>query len=188
MRRRQLRRARAGLQRRSISGQRAMECHLFILFDSRTRITSGLARICLFPPENSCRYPFCAKTPGSQFWSDIDFASGIRKSFTCRSRHSGDLRPLLPGLKVLGLFLKSSANVLQCGLRSLHRNEVDTLGGGTIDGHPKFRHLLCATKPANVEVPNDLDPEWVSVHVYLLPFCHSATLGQKGIEAQCSIK
>jgi hypothetical protein len=77
-----------------------MECHLFILFASRTRITSGLARIYLCPPENICRCQFCARTPGSRTWRGNDFATIYRKSFSGRLKHSVDFRLHYEGLKV----------------------------------------------------------------------------------------
>jgi hypothetical protein len=66
----------------------------------------------IFLQENHRSSPFCTGTPGSQFWSGIDFPSTDRKLFTCHSRHSVDLRPMSVGLKVRELPLNSSANVL----------------------------------------------------------------------------
>ena len=56
-----------------------------------------------------------AKTPGWQILAGFDFASGNRKSFTCRSRHSVDLRLQYEDLKVRELFTNSSAMSLNSG-------------------------------------------------------------------------
>jgi len=54
---------------------------------------------------NNLRSPFCAKTPGSQNLSGIDFPSAYRKSFTCDSRRNVDLRLQYEVLKVRELHL-----------------------------------------------------------------------------------
>jgi len=102
---------------------RAISDHRCSLRAIRISLTRGLA-FTLFPPEKHCRCPFRPLTLGSQFCSGIDFPSGNRKLFTCHSTHGVNLRPPQAGLKVLGLFLKSSAKSFNNGFGSSQATKV----------------------------------------------------------------
>jgi hypothetical protein len=94
-----------------------------------------------------CRCQFCAKTPGSQISAVSDFSSVYRKSLTCRSTHSVDLRLYTRALKVRQPSINSPA-------KSLHS------GSGAITETKLMR--WAAAKSANLSGYRVHDRAWVA--------------------------